>query len=93
MEFEYSKHADVVIVDFGSGTRRAEHYVNANTLDRLRAENERLKNTITAHNSDVDEACRWMQENRGCSDYIIRGRRCPECPQDWLIEIDEEMKQ
>ena len=63
-----------------------------NDCERLTEENERLREIISIHNESVKASCYWMQENRGCSDYTIRGRRCPECPQDWLIEIDEEMK-
>lgn len=38
--FEYDDEADEITVDFGSGTRRVELYVNANEVASLRAEVE-----------------------------------------------------
>ena len=54
--------------------------------DRLRAENEELKTKIEQHNNAVESACKWMQANRGCNDYIQRGMQCPDCPKDWQID-------
>jgi len=44
--FEYDEKADEITVDFHAGTRRVELYVNANEIDRLRAENEQLQKEI-----------------------------------------------
>lgn len=41
--FEYDDEADEITVDFGSGTRRVELYVNANKVASLRAEVEALR--------------------------------------------------
>lgn len=40
---------------------------------------------IAAHN----EGCRQACSARGtCIDYTARGRMCPDCPQDWMIDDD-----
>jgi hypothetical protein len=56
----------------------------------LYKENERLKKLISTHNEGINEACCWMQNNRGCLDYTARGEFCPDCPRDWAIDAARE---
>ncbi len=51
---------------------------------------ERLRALIVNHNKATADACQWMQENRGCKDYIDCGQRCPECSKDWAIDFTEK---
>ena len=64
----------------------SDYIAAADEIDRLRAENEELKTKIEQHNNAVESACKWMQANRGCNDYIQRGMQCPDCPKDWQID-------
>jgi len=55
-------------------------------IAKLEAENERLRGVINRHNVATQESCDWMQKHRGCDDYTMRGKKCPDCPKDWEIE-------
>ena len=46
-----------------------------------------LQQRIDSHNEAVTADCesKYNRTIRGCESYIGRGKRCPDCPMDYLI--------
>jgi len=56
---------------------------------RYKAEADKLGALIAEHNSGCVMAC----EARGdCRPYTSRGRKCPDCPKDWMIELPADQE-
>ena len=59
-------------------------------IERLRAERDELRGLIDAHNADCIARCEAMSTQAGhagvCSHYTNRGRTCPNCPRDEMID-------
>jgi len=57
---------------------------------QLRNELERLRGLIDAHNADCIARCEAMSKQAGhagvCIHYTNRGRTCPNCPRDEMID-------
>lgn len=49
-------------------------------------EYERLQGLIRDHNVGCAAACQAMPREH-CQPYKSRGRRCPDCPQDDMIDV------
>lgn len=61
-------------------------------MDIAKAEIARLKGLINDHNKGCRSACVAMGKHRfDCEDYKLRGKDCPDCPKDWLIEQEGEL--
>ena len=50
-----------------------------------RAEIERLRAALEKHNAGCLAACTHRSDD--CAPYTKRGRQCPDCPKDWMIEL------
>lgn len=49
------------------------------------AEVERLRDLIRTHNASCESAC-TERGDAYCEPYVTRGRQCPDCPRDWMID-------
>lgn len=56
----------------------------AATIARLDAERDAARAAIELHNAGCVESC----NSRSCAPFLERGRLCPECPRDWMIDGD-----
>jgi hypothetical protein len=64
---------------------RRDHWGDKTALDAA-DEIERLRGLIEAHNQGCLESCNSQAESSRCGAYRSRGRYCPDCPRDWLID-------
>lgn len=58
----------------------------------LLEEVERLKGLISEHNRGCRISCAAQRVTGRCRDYVKRGRNCPDCPLDWLIDDESPLK-
>jgi hypothetical protein len=49
------------------------------------AEIERLRDLIRTHNASCENACA-ARSDAHCEPWLTRGRWCPDCPREWMIE-------
>jgi hypothetical protein len=64
----------------------------AEATERIRVLTERiamLEGAIREHNDEMVAGCENEHNRRlrACDDFTQRGRQCPECPRDYLIDI------
>jgi len=49
----------------------------------------RLRDLIRAHNALCENACAACSDAH-CEPWLTRGRWCPDCPREWMIEGEEK---
>lgn len=75
------------------GVHRAACVFIGNKMWELRirstAEIASLRALIESHNAGVIESCQnaYNRKLRACDEFQSRGRQCPECPRDDLIDL------
>lgn len=62
-------------------------YVLATEYDALAARVAQLEQLIHDHNNGCSQSCFAMAEHGRCEGFTGRGRKCPDCPEDWTIEL------
>lgn len=76
---------------FGTSDNNARAIVSAAQIVQSVNRIAQLAAAIREHNEGCLAACGENEPDiatsRGCRSYLPRGRRCPECPQDWVIEM------
>lgn len=56
-------------------------------LARVKAQRDRAVAIIKEHNDGCAAAC---NARRNCEDYRVYGRDCPDCPKEWMVDLDPQ---
>jgi len=61
-------------------------------LESERRRADRFEKLVSEHNKECEETCKLWREDKSCSMSGYK-RACPECPKDWMIDVElENMK-